>query len=494
MNNAIIYARVSSKDQETEGFSIPAQLKALHEYAAKHHLNVTQEFTDVETAKKTGRPQFNAMLTLLKKSNQIQHILVQQTDRLTRNFFDFAVIEELIKITQLQLHLIKENQIISKNSRANDRLQQGFKLLIAKNFSENLSEEVVKGMDQKAAQGLYPSGAPFSYLNVREAGKSIIKVDPQAAPYLVKMFELYASGSYSLSTLHKKMIDDGMVYKNGKKFHISNLEFILKNPFPTGVFIWKGKLYENAQHEALVSKELFQRVQNILTNPYKSKSRKGLFPFTNLISCGLCGCKFTAEVKKEKYIYYHCSKSKGKCPQDYIKQEAIDTLFTQLFEKIQINEEVKAIIMGYLRDNLKYKIEYHNNLIEQLVQQIKRLQNRIDQAYLDKLDGLIDEMTWKTRTKEWSREKEELGIKMAAAQKDDVHYLDNARLIIELCNNVAQMFKSGNVAKKRRVIDMMTSNCIYKDGNIDVELKPVFDVVLKSAKSESWCARLDSNQ
>jgi site-specific DNA recombinase len=490
MNNAVIYARVSSKDQETEGFSIPAQLKVLHEYAINLQLNVVKEFTDTETAKKTGRIQFNAMVALLKQNKQIQHLLVEKTDRLTRNFFDFAVIEDLIKNNNLQLHLIKENKIITKNSRANEWLEQGFHLLIAKNGSEKIAEEVVKGMDQKATQGLYPSGAAYGYINVRESGKSsFIKVNTQAAPYVIKMFELYATGSYSLSTLHKKMIDDGMVYKNGKKFHVSNLEFILKNRFYTGVFIWKGKLYENAQHEPLVSKEIFQRVQNILTNPYKSKSRKELFPFTNLISCGLCGCKFTAELKKEKYIYYHCSKSKGKCKQDYLTQETIDDLFTKLFEKIQINAEVKAVIMGTLRDNLKYKIEYHNNLIDQLTQQIKRLNKRLHDSYIDKMDEKIDEAFWQSNKDAWTREKEELSVKLAAIEQDDVHYLNNASLIIELCNNAAQMFKSGNVAKKRRVIDMMTSNCTYKDGNIDVELKPVFDVVLKSAESESWCAR-----
>lgn len=494
MNNAIIYARVSSKDQETEGFSIPAQLKALHEYAIKHQLNVVQEFTDTETAKQIGRTQFNAMVALLKQNKQIQHLLVEKTDRLTRNFFDFAVIEELIKTTNLQLHLIKENKILNKYSRSNERLEQGFHLLIAKNGSEKIAEEVIKGMDQKAAQGLYPSGAPYSYVNVREAGKSIIKVDSQAAPYLIKMFELYATGSYSLSTLHKKMLDDGMVYKNGKKFHISNLEFVLKNPFYTGVFIWKGKLYENAQHEALVSKEMFQRVQSILTNPYKSKSRKELFPFTNLISCGLCGCKFTAELKKEKYIYYHCSKSKGKCQQDYLRQDTIDHLFAQLFEKIQITEEIKTTILQTLRDNLKYKIEYHNNLIDQLTQQIKRVKNRIAQTYLDKIDKVIDEETWKANNQEWTKEKNDLESKLTAAKQEDVHYLNNASLIIELCNNASQMFKTGNVAKKRRVIDMLTSNCIYKDGNIDVELKSVFGVVLKSAETGNWCARLDSNQ
>ena len=70
---------------------------------------------------------------------------------------------------------------------------------------------------------------------------------------------------------------------------------------------------------------------------------------------------------------------------------------------------------------------------------------------------------------------------------------DHATLIIELCKNASQMFKSGNVAKKRRVIDMITSNCIYKDGNIDIEFKPVFQVVLQSAGTRNWCAQKESN-
>lgn len=226
-----------------------------------------------------------------------------------------------------------------------------------------------------------------------------------------------------------------------------------------------------------------------MLNLYKNKSRKGLFPFTNLITCGLCGCKFTAELKKQKYIYYKCTGSKSKCRQDYLKQKRIDDLFTQLFGKIEITKEVKTIILQGIRDSFKDKIEYHNNLVDQLSQQIKRLQNRLDQSYLDKLDGKIAEELWQIKTKEWSCEKENLSIKLLAAQKADMHYLENADFILELCKNAAQMFKNGTVAKKRQVIDMITSNCVYKNGNIDEELKAVFSVVLKSAESQTWCAQ-----
>ena len=55
---AVIYARVSSKEQEKEGYSIPAQLKLLRDHARVHGLRIVREFTDVETAKKAGRKQF----------------------------------------------------------------------------------------------------------------------------------------------------------------------------------------------------------------------------------------------------------------------------------------------------------------------------------------------------------------------------------------------------------------------------------------------------
>ena len=81
----VLYARVSSKDQEKEGFSIPAQLRLLREYATNKGFVIAQEFTDVETAKQSGRTNFGQMLGYLRKhAGGCRTVLVEKTDRLYR--------------------------------------------------------------------------------------------------------------------------------------------------------------------------------------------------------------------------------------------------------------------------------------------------------------------------------------------------------------------------------------------------------------------------
>ena len=136
----VIYARVSSREQEREGFSIPAQLKLLKEYALKNGFEVIKEYSDAETAKKAGRTNYNLMLDFLKSNPEIKTILIEKTDRLYRNFKDYVTLEDY----DLEIHLVKEGTIISKNSKSHDKFIHGIKVLMAKNYIDNLSEEVSK--------------------------------------------------------------------------------------------------------------------------------------------------------------------------------------------------------------------------------------------------------------------------------------------------------------------------------------------------------------
>jgi site-specific DNA recombinase len=164
MEKAVLYARVSSKEQEAEGYSIPSQLKFLHEYASKQNHRIAQEFVDVETAKKSGRPQFAQMLDCVAENATAKHILVEKTDRLLRNFFDYHLIDQLInKKRDITIHLVKEGTILNADSRSSEKFVFGIKALMAKNFIDNLSEETKKGMLEKAEQGTYPSFAPYGY-------------------------------------------------------------------------------------------------------------------------------------------------------------------------------------------------------------------------------------------------------------------------------------------------------------------------------------------
>ena len=230
MKESVIYARVSSKDQEREGYSIPAQRKTLMEYAPKNGFQIVREFVDVETAKCAGREQFGEMIAFLRNNPQCRTVIVEKTDRLYRNFRDYLTLEDL----GVEIHLAKEGQIINKDSKSQAKFMHGIQVLMARNYIDNLREEVCKGMREKAEQGIYPSRPPLGYRNNKL--ERTIEVDPEKAPIARKIFELYATGTHSLSSLRKAIaVEFGRVYAKG------HLQKTLKNPFYTGLFHLGGQ-------------------------------------------------------------------------------------------------------------------------------------------------------------------------------------------------------------------------------------------------------------
>jgi site-specific DNA recombinase len=168
VRSAVAYGRVSSKEQEREGFSIPAQQKLYREYAKRNGLDIVAEFIDVETAKRAGRSQFGAMIEYLRVTNPRPVLLVEKTDRLYRNLKDYVLLDEL----GVAIHLIKEGEILSDESRSSQRFVHGIKVLMARTAVENLGEEASKGLLEKAEQGHWPSVAPIGFRNNRETTES----------------------------------------------------------------------------------------------------------------------------------------------------------------------------------------------------------------------------------------------------------------------------------------------------------------------------------
>lgn len=146
---AVIYAWVSSKEQEAEGFSVDAQLRLLRAYAAEQQVDVVQEFTEAETAKQSGRRAFGEMLRFLE-ANPGHVILVEKVDRLYRNFADYVKVDHL----GVELHFVKDGMVIGEGSKSQDKFMHGIRVLMAKNYVDNLSEEIRKGLNEKAAQGI----------------------------------------------------------------------------------------------------------------------------------------------------------------------------------------------------------------------------------------------------------------------------------------------------------------------------------------------------
>src|SRR5712691_3237483 len=203
-NRAVLYARVSTKDQEREGFSIPAQLKLLREHAQSHGVTVLRKFVDVETAKQAGRGGFGEMLAFLKASPSCRTILVEKTDRLYRNFKDYVTVEDL----NVAIHFVKENTVLSPDSRSAEKLMHNIRVAMAKNYTDNLSEEVKKGLREKAEQGHWPGVAHVGYVNNRTTRR--IDVDPVRGPLVARVFTLYATGEFSLKAVAQRAFEIGL--------------------------------------------------------------------------------------------------------------------------------------------------------------------------------------------------------------------------------------------------------------------------------------------
>jgi len=478
---AALYARVSSKDQEQEGYSIPAQLKMLQEYARSHDIQIIQEFVDVETAKVTGRKQFGEMVQFFQEQSACRTLLVEKTDRLYRNFRDYVTLEEL----GIEIHLPKEGQIIGKNSKSQAKLVHGIQLVIARNYSENLREEVKKGMREKAEQGTYPSRPPLGYTNNR--AEHTIEVDGQAAPIVRRMFELYACGRYSLAALRKQIkIETGKAYQKGY------IHKLLRNRFFAGVFVWDGKTYKGT-HERLVSSTLWQQVQDVLQGHNRPKYGKHSYPFGGLLTCAYDNCRVTAEQKKGKYTYYHCTGYRGPCDLPYFREEELSLRLGQILKDIYIPDDVLGRLQASLEgDQVRSRIrqqEEHGRL----EQRLKRIRLRLDQAYLDKIDGKITVDFWQRNMTEWQVEEQNVVLAMQALTEAHPDRVLTAKRILELANQAHFLYVRQNPAEQAKLLKMVLSNCTIDDVTLYPSYRKPFDLIFARAKTEEWCARRDSN-
>jgi DNA invertase Pin-like site-specific DNA recombinase len=478
--SVVIYARVSGKDQEKEGFSIPAQLELLRAYASANGYTVAQEFVDVETAKQAGRGSFGRMVAFLKLDATCRTILVEKTDRLYRNFKDYVTIDEL----GVDIHLVKENVVLSPHSRSSEKFMHGVKVLMAKNYIDNLSEEVKKGLHQKAQEGMWPTFAPLGYKNVvGPDAKRIIVPDDELAPVVRKLFERYASGKYSLKEVAKLARADGLVYrKSGTLVPTSTVHKILRKRAYCGEYDYNGVTYAG-KYEGIISKELWQEAQDVLDSRHlkRPKKRTHDFAFSNLITCGHCGCAMVGEIKKGRYIYYHCTGYKGKCPEPYTREEVLERAFTDLLRGLSFSKEVLRWVTRALRESHKDERSFREETIAKLQREHRRMQDRIDAMYMDKLDGRIDNEFFDRKATEFRSEQSRLMRDIQAHQSANRCYVEEGIRLLELAHRAHELFESQPTNEKRKLLDFVLSNSHWKDGRLEAEYRQPFDLIASAA-------------
>jgi site-specific DNA recombinase len=475
---AVLYARVSSKDQEKEGYSIPAQLRLLRDYALQKDLVVVEEFVDVETAKRSGRAALAAMLSYLKKHRSTcRTVLVEKTDRLYRNLKDWTTLDDL----GTTIHLVKEGRIIGPDSRSSDHLAHGINVLMARNYILNLGEETRKGMTEKARAGIYPSYAPAGYRNVMGAdGKRTIVPDTDTAPVITEIFERFAQGHHSVNSLVKEMNTEG-VQLRGRKLHSSVVHQILRKRLYTGDFDWDGVTYPGI-YDPLVTRDCWQRVQLLLDARAETHTRKVKheFVYTALVRCGHCGCLLVGELKKGKYVYYHCTGNRGKCPEPYTREEVLSGQFANLLRDLVIPPATLEWLGEAVLSSDRSEQATRAETIRKLRVRHEQIEARIGTMYMDKLDGRITPAFFDQQAATMRREQDGLMRKIQEIQRAMPVPIDEAIDMLRLTSRASELFLQQPASEQRRLLRTVVEKASWKDGKLQTALFEPFEILRHS--------------
>ena len=480
--SAVIYARVSSKEQEREGYSIPAQRKLLCSYADRHNYEIVAEFIDVETAKQSGRTNFTKMIEYLKEHADVNTILCEKTDRLYRNFKDYVIVDDL----DLSLVFVKENSVLNKHSRSHEKFIHGIKVLMAKNYIDNLSEETRKGLIEKAEQGLFPGTAPLGYRHNKE--KKSIEIDEVRAPHIRWMFEQYATGRFLLRDLEVILAEKGLKNRRGNSLRRSSITFMLKNPFYTGDFIWSGKRY-HGNHPPIIEKDLFDRAQAVTAKRNDTRTNAHQFAYTGLLKCAHCGSSVTAEIKKNQYVYYHYTFDKGSCGGAYVREEELERQFEGIFAGFEFPEPIVDWIREALRQSQEEKAAFHIKAIEKLTAEYAKIQNRLDQIYLDKLDGEIEEAFYRRNVQQWQGDQKRIEERLGRHREANANYIGQGIKLLDLAQNAGNIFQHRGEPERTELIRFVMPNSLLEGDKIIPTYKPPFDIIWRLAQEAREAAR-----
>jgi len=501
------YSRKSSEDnKERQAQSIESQEKDLNRMTAEQILDVSRFYSEEKSAHVRGRVEFGKMIEALERG-EANAILTWHPNRLARNPYDAGLI-----ITLMDEGVIREIKTPHRtyHNTPDDKFYLMLEFGISKKDSDDKSVVVKRGLTNKCDKGWMPGVAPLGYLNTPEVvgGSRYIKKDEERFELVKKMWTMMASGQYSVVEIQRIMTKEWgfktrqFKRQGGKPIAISVLYKVLNDPFYCGTFEYprgSGMFYQG-QHEAMISKEVFDMVQALLSRPVRAKPHTKDFAFTGLCQCGECGGQITAseKLKHQKngkehcYIYYHCTKrkkgAKTRCSQPHIREHELEAQMMKVIDSVTIPPQLFKIALQWFREENAKEAKGRNVVLD--------AQQHAYTICVKKLDGLIDmraageitEAEFKTKKVELLQEKQKYeGLLNNTAQRAD-HWLELAEDVFTFARDVKHKFETGDWQAKKNLLQILGSKFVLKDKKLEITLNELLfpvPTIIKEAEKQN---------
>ena len=405
---AVIYARYSSDNQREE--SIEGQIRECTAFAEKNGVTVLRHYIDrAFSAKTDNRPEFQNMIKDSGK-HLFDMVIVWKLDRFARNRYDSARYKALLKKNGVKV--VSATEIISEGAEGIilESVLEGY----AEYYSADLSEKVIRGMTENALKAKYNGGTlPIGYTI---DSKRHFQIDPLTAPFITEAFQQYDEGA-TMTDILDYFNEKGVKNSRGLPLNYNSVQHLLKSRRYIGEYTYRDIIIPDGI-PAIVSKDVFDRAQNRLSENKKAPARHKAeddYLLTTKLFCGYCGAYLCGESGTSRtgnvHHYYKCvsvKKKRADCHKKPVKKDWIEDLVVNETMKMLNDDNVIEAIVSMLMDLQ----DRENANLPMYEQQLRETETAIQNMLNAIQQGILTKST-KSRLEELENAKEDLETKIS---------------------------------------------------------------------------------
>jgi site-specific DNA recombinase len=490
----ILYCRKSTESEDKQVQSIESQIIEMNRLAQRDGIVFDKVFTEKKSAKSPGRPFFNELIKYTEKN--LSTIYAWKLDRLARNPKDGGELQ-----WQLDQGQITEIRTFEKTYRntAEDKFMMNLEFGMAKKYVDDLSVNVKRGIRTKLEKGEWPNCAPFGYKN--NTITHLVEINKEQALHVVEMFKIYSAGGCGIRELSKLMYEKGMKTKAGAKMGKTKIHIILTSPFYYGMMVKDGKFYVG-KHQPLITKEIFDTVQDIISGRYKSRPKQRFFAYRGFMNCNLCSCFLTATLKKG-HSYYYCTNGKGGCEQhkDYMRSEVANSMMAKVLGDIEFEEEDVEIMYQAAKEKIGLTKQYSDSATRTTTEKLVEAQEKQERLFNSYLNGSTPEALYKSKIQAIGNDivnLEEQIKKLRVQETKESSTLELTKEYFLTASRAKKEFLKKDDTGKREVVEKILWNLSIKDKDLaSYKLKEPYHFMvgaLQNCESGDWRVGRDSKQ
>ena len=481
---AALYARVSSDRQDVD-LSIAAQLRALRDYAEKNGYIVAREYVDeAESGRIADRPEFRKMIDEAAKPNApFQEILVWKFSRFTRKREHAVAFKSMLRRKGVRVVSITEHA----DDTPTGKLMEAIIESVDEFYSENLAQEVTRGMREAASRGFWvASRVPYGFrkVYVQDGAKKrpTLEPDEDAARVVKSAFDMAEAGRGMLD-IARALNDEGIASPAGKLWSKNGVHLLLRNEAYTGALVWGTNAKDKADpvrvekaFPSIVSKAQFRRVKRLMRSraPKRTHPRRvgSTYLLSGLVKCKECDRAFSGqEAKSGQFSYYVCQsimkRGKEACDSPRINARRFEEMIVgNIRSNILTEGNIRALVkvvderMDGVAGEQRKRLETIEDELEDVKRKLGRIWHLVETTDTDMADASdrIKEHRERQRRLEASAEE----ARAILSQRREV--LDDVETITTYAQDMSEFLKDSELTERRAFIETFVKEIVVMPG------------------------------